>query len=735
VRSKRPTRSGLDGVLNSNSTYLLVGAFIVSIGITLPRFAPGIPMSVDTTSHLYRILFFDHWLKQGVVPFWSPDWYAGSPAILLYPPLGYYIVLALSGIGLDPLFSYKVIDAVFYWLAPLAVYFLSKELGFGKGESALAALLFSVVPEVIENYIFFDRFPTVLSVPLFCAFIILFHRALNRPHSLLNILGSVFSLSALLLTHHLSAMIAGIVAVLMVLLACGKFGHTQPSLTLCIVAAGTLGLTAFWLMPLIISLRYFPANPFYNRNVLFPFVRFLYFGYDITSYLLGLAQFVLAAVAVQSVLGRKFGAKFRLKAMVFFPFLLGGMAVFQVGEIIGNNAVRYVTQFIGQFILVVSFVVFFGQFLVFRDARRLFLKQNGAILAVTWFLVFLWVGLGIYALPILQLPYILQFWVKTMDVYRIWLYLALPMSALAALGFIRSLAKLWKWRAVASLILIALVVTPVTVSVALKMNYAFNASVNGVLPYSTANAEIPHSILNYFQNQNSSDRILGINVPFWIYVLPNYANKPIVDGWYPQTKLVTQLVNIDDYRLDDLETTSNVTRIEVWRSLLNNYQGLDIGWVIIGGHSLAEQVMTGTNFTEQLAVPYQTIQGPIDLIVYKAAKPPSMIKAGSSNHLTLTYVTPDKMILDFTPPSQTGVVIVKEAFFPTWAATADGQRLSVTADPATGYVLLNVPPGIHQIILYQNTNSSLWNLVSTATLVVCVILAGAWLSMKRRSGH
>lgn len=306
------------------------------------------------------------------------------------------------------------------------------------------------------------------------------------------------------------------------------------------------------------------------------------------------------------------------------------------------------------------------------------------------------------------------------------------MSALAALGFVRSFARLWKWRTIASLVLVALVVTPVTVSVALKMNYAFNASVNGVLPYSTANAEIPTSIISYFQSQNSSDRILGINVPFWIYVLPNYANKPIIDGWFPQTKLVTQLVSISDYRLDDLETTPNQTRMAIWRSLLNNYQGLDIGWVIIGGRSLAESVMNGTDFTEQLAVPYQTVQGSIDLVVYKATSPPSMLESSGVNP-TVSYVTPDKMILNFNPPSLSARIVVREAFFPTWTANADGRTIQVSSDSATGFILLDVPAGTHQVILHQNTNSSIWNLTSAVTLVLCVALAGVLLSVRRRS--
>lgn len=727
LNKRRNRRKSVEAILDKNFLYMLLAAVIVSVGVTLPRFGPGIPVSVDTTSHLYKILFLQHWWKQGIFPFWSPDWYAGSPALLLYPPLGYYLVVGLAMLGVDPVLSYKFVDAAFYWVAPVAIYFLGRELEFSKGESALGALLFSVVPEVIENYIFFDRFPTVIAIPIFCAFIITFHRALMNHGGPITVLASILTMSALLLTHHLSALIAGMVAVLMLLLTAGKEGFRKPLLKLVAVGIGTLAVTAFWLVPLLMSFDLFSANQFYNRNVTFPFLSFTYFGFDVTSYLLGIAQFILAALAVQSIVGRTFGKRIPVSATIFFPILLGGMVVFQTGQIASNRILLN----LGELIVAASFVVFLGQFILLSGVRHMFSRRDGTLLAVLWFVVFLWVGLGYYALPILQLPYISTIWTKTMDVYRIWLYLALPMGLLAARGLRRSVSKLRSWKPVAVIVLLALAMTPITIGVALKMNYAFNHQVNLVLPYSTANAKIPHAIIDYFRNDPSPGRILAMNVPFWIYVLPNYVDKPIVDGWYPQTKLVTPLVGINDYRLDDLETASNDTaRVNTWRTLISEAGMLDVTWVMIGDNgTLANMLMKNANFKEQLIVSY----GNVELIVYKALEIPSLVETGAPNVKvkSVTRANPDRIEVSFDAVPQTAMIVVKEAYFPTWAATADGRSLPVMRDSNTGYILLTVPAGTNQVALYQKPEGSIWSMVSIISLLVCIGPGVVLLASKR----
>jgi len=307
------------------------------------------------------------------------------------------------------------------------------------------------------------------------------------------------------------------------------------------------------------------------------------------------------------------------------------------------------------------------------------------------------------------------------------------MSGLAARGIFRSFSKLLSWRPVLVVLLLALAITPITVSVARKVNYDLNNSVNGILPYSTTNAEIPAEILNYFRNDASQGRIFGINVPFWVYVLPSYVNKTIIDGWYPQTKLVTPLVNINDYRLDDLETAPNETaRLDTWKAVISQAQLLDITWVMIGDNgTLATEIMHNTNFAEQLTVPY----GSVNLVVYKSLDPPSFVSSEGSN-LTLTNLArpnPDEIKMKFQPTLQESTLLVKEAFFPTWAATANGVPLGVGKDSATGYILLTLPPGTEQVTLHQRTNDTLWNTISLVSLVLCLALTAIMLVRKRET--
>jgi hypothetical protein len=508
----------------------------------------------------------------------------------------------------------------------------------------------------------------------------------------------------------------GIVAVLMTLLTAGALGMLRQIIKLVVVAVGTLGTTAFWLMPFLQSFGFFSANGFYNRNVTFPFLRFTYFGFDVVSYLLGIAQFILAAIAVQSIISRSFPAHIPLRPITFFAPLLAGMAVFQAGEILSMNPL----ELVGELIVALSFTIFLAQFVLLPSARRVLARRDGVLFAVFWFMLFLWLGLGFYALPILQLPIVDEVWTKTMDVYRIWLYLALPMSALAARGFLKCATRLLSWRPISVILLLVLVITPATIGVALKINYDLNHPINGVLPYATSNTQIPPQIISYFRNDISQGRILGVNVPLWIYLLPMYVNKPIIDGWYPQTKLVVPLVNINDYRLDDLETAATPTvRFNEWRSLISQAQVLDITWVIIGDNgSLAAALMDRTGFAERLVVPYASLQ----LVVYKFLQPQSLVN-GDANVTGISTPNPDQIYISMHSTEIVTPILVKEAYFPTWMATADGGPLLVSRDANTGYIRLMLPVGTREVTLYQNVNETVWNATSVITLIAALAFA------------
>ena len=685
-------------------------------------------MGIDTTSHLYRVLFLSEWLGRGVFPFWSPDWYGGSPTLLLYPPLGYFFSVGLSMLGVDPLLSYKIVDAVFYCLAPLTLYSLAREFGFSKGESAFASALYSVVPEVIENYLFYDRFPTVVAIPIFCAFIIMFHRALMGSRRLFDLLMSILLMSALLLTHHLSALIAGIVALLIIVVERGKIDMSRSIPDLVAIGFGTLCLSAFWFVPFAESLRLFSGNNFYNRNVIFPFITISYFGINVVVYLLGIVQFSIALFAIHPILKEIYTNHLHFQPSYFVILLLVGMGLYETGISLASILLTY----FGQSVVILSFVCFLGQFLFVEEQKQMSEKSRMLVI-IFWFILFLWIGLGYYALPLIWLPYVREVWIRTMDVYRIWLYLALPMSALGSFGLGKLLTKASS--KLISLGLVILLATPIAAGVLLKVNYASTAPVNGVLPYTASNAEIPQPILDYFEHDSSSGRILGINVPFWIYVLPNYVDKPILDGWYPQTKLLTPLVDVNDYRIDDLETTPNLaSRLVIWKGLIAQADLLDITWVMVGGRALADQLMIGGRFVEQLSVQYPTSHGFIDLILFKIVRVPSFVVTNSSvfGVQNVSQPNPDEIVLTFSSSARSSEALVKEAYFPTWKAMNGNHGVQVDRENSTGYILLTIPAGVTEVILYQNPNEGTWSTISIVAFLICSIGLIASLATRRR---
>jgi len=307
------------------------------------------------------------------------------------------------------------------------------------------------------------------------------------------------------------------------------------------------------------------------------------------------------------------------------------------------------------------------------------------------------------------------------------------MSALASLGLKKLLIK--APNKMISLGLVILLATPIAAGVLLKMNYASTAPVNAVLPYTASNAEITQVIIDYFRNDPSSGRILGINVPFWIYVLPNYVGKPILDGWYPQTKLLTPLVNINDYRLDDLETAPNLaSRLAIWKGLIARADLLDITWVIVGGKSLADQLMIGGRFVEQLSVQYPTSRGFIDLILFKIARVPSFAVTNFSDLgvRNVSQPNPDEIVLTLSGSAKPSKVVVKEAYFPTWQASDGDQWIQVERENSTGYILLTIPAGVTEVTIYQNPNEGAWNTISIiAFLISCIGLSASQTSKRR----
>ena len=160
-------------------------------------------------------------------------------------------------------------------------------------------------------------------------------------------------------------------------------------------------------------------------------------------------------------------------------------------------------------------------------------------------------------------------------------------------------------------------------------------------------------------------------------------------------------------------------------------------WVMIGTLETATKMMSALDeagFTEQLRVPYQ-MTPPYhgdELVIFKALKVPSYVDAPLGSIQQVARLNPDEIVLSTNPVSQTTTIVVKEAYFPTWAAQADGTTITVEKETSTGFIQISVPPYTRQVTIYQVSQSNLWNMTTIVSLAICLALTTAFWR-KRRS--
>jgi len=700
---------------------ILAGAFIFSLIVSLPRLGAGLPMGVDSSSHLSKVMFVtDSLMRYGTIPFWNPDWYGGTPFLVLYPPLS-YVLTGFLGVVVGPVFAYKLVDLIFYVAAVPVMYWLARDFGLSGLESAVAVFLYSTVPEVVENYVFFDRLPTTISIVLVCLFLISLRRVLRSKSSRWVVVPSI-TLTAIMLTHHLSGLIAVLIGCILVAATFPNRVSTIHHLGVGLGAiAGGIGLSAIWIIPYSVALTQLPPNGFFNRNVTFPFLRFTYFGVDIASAVLGIAEFIFAVLGFQVLIRRTYKGAFRFQPIHLILLLLGGMGFYQLTELADLPLLMPV----GIGIIIIAFLLFLVE--VTRRSIRGGLMTSAETLGFVclWFVLFFWAGLGYFALPIFWFYPMKKLW-TSLDVYRFWLYFAIPMVMLAGVGLLRAVQSFSMKGKCRAVLLIVLVAVPVFLSPALRIWYSNTQPVNPHLPYSTANADVPSEILRYFEGDRSEGRILAIKCPLWVYLLPRIADKPTVDGWYPQSKLLNRLIggDLDDYRINDLESApSQDVRMRTWRNLINSSDLLGIEWIMIGDLSNAEKhaLLGNSSFTEVLSVPYR----PSSISIYKTTHDVELVEVSPPGafKVTVERVSPDHIHLGLTGAGDKAEIQIREAWFPTWVASADGKPLRLVRN-SEGYIQLTAEQWMKTIDIIHQTDPTVSGISWTVTFatLTCLIV-------------
>jgi hypothetical protein len=669
-----------------------LGLLALNLIIVMPRLNEGIPMGIDSTSHLFQIKYLSESFKTtGKQPLWCSYWYCGFPFLLFYPPLSYLSAFFLSLTGLTPVLSYKIIESIFFISAPFTIYFLARTLCLTRLESYIAALGFNLIPSVMSNFIFWDRYPTVISVPfvvLLSAFLIRY----LRNEEIKDLILTTLAFSLLLLTHHFSAFCGILVAFVISLSYLLQKRDAKTVKRIIKVAAFTgvvsLLLTLFWTAPFISFSEMFSNNPFTNGDVWDNYMPpehwdktlYKFRNMDLVQWLFAVCSSAFFVACVTDGGKATLKSKIICASPVLFLLLTLLITPFRI-------------WFYPVEIFLVTIISIIALPLLTSSIRHFTTEEKlPYIMTVGWFFIFVWLSFGRYALLFQVLPY----W-QRLDTYRFGIYACIPESILVGkLSSTLSSAKVPKGlrnlfpskklqlnkKLAAGFLLVSLIFSSAFVShfiVADDFSYRQNKSMS-------------NAVIEYFKDQETRARVLAIQCPDWVFLLPIYTGKPLVDGWYPQAKVLPYLVSIDDYTLNELIKTygddrNDTRRIELWRSIISEHELLSIEWVIVPKDVCVENETLGSILMEDDQDFFLDVE--IDgFLIYKSTATHRLIETEAK--LLNTTWTPDriKLVVEITHNVS---ILVREAYFPEWTVNTNATSASLIKDE-NGFMQLNVVP-------------------------------------------
>lgn len=205
---------------------------------------------------------------------WNPFFYGGYPQGILYPPLFHYLVAGL-GYVISIQTAFKIVVTISGLLIPLTVLAFTRRLYKSKKWEVLSTLGVIGVLLLLPGYLGFNfdgmidygLAPSFMSIPLFFLYL---SQLFNDKHSI-KILAIIFS--ALILTHLLTAAIAGLITLVLTILNLRKKGGE-----LIFIGIISFLMTAFWTIPFL-AFKEYSASGFAMRvSIIFPIATILISG-------------------------------------------------------------------------------------------------------------------------------------------------------------------------------------------------------------------------------------------------------------------------------------------------------------------------------------------------------------------------------------------------------------------------------------------------------------------------
>ena len=170
----------------------------------------------------------------------------------------------------------------------------------------------------------------------------------------------------------------------------------------------------------------------------------------------------------------------------------------------------------------------------------------------------------------------------------------------------------------------------------------------------------PQPIIDYLNERECFGRVMAIGCPFWVYLLPYYTDKRLIDGWYPQGSILVMLKKIDKHH-----TLNNCEDEKLLKHFIENAEEYGIKWVLLGDES-KRYLLEGSGFK-----PVLSSDG---IILYENSKPVSYIDVEPTAEVSYSWGKDEIKIWLHTEAEETRL-IVKEAYFPAWKAYDNGVEI------------------------------------------------------------
>ena len=308
------------------------GVVIIVILLALGLFAmrtfwgPDFYDGHDAQNHLVRLYQFDNALKDGQVP---PRWAGGLLAGRGYPvfifayPLPYFVAEAFYLSGFNLAVSLKLTFVLAYLISTIAMYYFATTYWQSRRAGFISALLWSWAPPIFEKIFIGAALGAVTSFAFIPLTFLLLYRLLKRPNLKRSIyLGLVVSFW--FSSNFISPIVFLPLVVFFILTHLRHSGNGRrflpewkPFKYLSISFLLTLGLTAWFILPALLELKYTHFDDFVLSQYPEQFVslkRLLYsrwgtdapgWGNNPVSQQVGIAQWLAVGLAAAALIFRR----------------------------------------------------------------------------------------------------------------------------------------------------------------------------------------------------------------------------------------------------------------------------------------------------------------------------------------------------------------------------------------------------------------------------------------------